>query len=286
MFTLPYIVNSISSNKKKYSSYDVFNIDIDVPKSNGMHNIMMTKFTIRRKRQSNKKNTTINILVVYDVPSGCYIDPFELEQRHYWNLLIQSISHSTAIRIHTYNSSIDTEIIAENASNSIIGIELLSIPIDLSNAINNYIYYNVSFNLPIHLRYHLPSYNQTYANVNIKYPTIYINDDDVNTINTSHDVTRVYDRTHIGNKGNADSMGIDLKYNHVKCLNKTKYTYYDTNRETSSSCNGIITLRMPLGSSHHAIFVDIITLFTITITTIAILLALFRRGSTKFMKNA
>ena len=286
----PYLVNIINKNKKTYSSYDVFDIDIDVPKSNGMHNTMTTKFTIRKKKSSNKKMINISILVVYDIPSGCYIDPFELERRHYWNLLIQSIPYTTTIRIHTYNSSINSEIIADNTNNSIIGIELLSILINQSNAYNNYIYYNVSFNLPIHLRYHLPSSNKQYTNVNIIYPSIYINDDNViitttTTTTTNNNVIRVYDSTHIGNNGNANTMNINTNYNHVKCLNKTIYIYDNTRRETSSSCNGMVSLRMPLGSSSHAIATDTITFLTITITTIAILLALFHRGSTKFMKT-
>jgi hypothetical protein len=76
-------------------------------------------------------------------------------------------------------------------------------------------------------------------------------------------------------------MDIDYKsYKYLKCLDKVKLSFKNTQKVTSS-CTGMVTLYMPIGSIHHTFIVDIITFLTITFSTIAILFALHRRGNLK-----
>lgn len=279
----PLLINKL--NKKLISLYEIFDITLDIPKIHGMHTLMTTSFTIRKRRKSS--DSIISILIVYNLPSGCYIDPYELEKRHYWNILLQSKPFMTSIRVHTYYSSSDTEAIAENISNSIIGIELLLNNLNSSSIeYNNYVNYNMSFKLPIHLRYHLPSSTNKYANVSINYPDIYINDNIKskhinNNYYYNNNIERIYDKNHKGEIGNAHTKDIDYNFKYLKCLDKVKYTSFKDTQRITSSCTGMVTLHMPIGSIHHTFIVDIITFLTVSLSTIAILYVLHRRGNLK-----
>ena len=75
---------------------------------------------------------------------------------------------------------------------------------------------------------------------------------------------------------------IDYKsYKSLKCLDKVKYLSFNNTQKVTSSCTGMVTLHMPIGSIHHTFIVDIITFLTVSLSTIAILYVLHRRGNLK-----
>ena len=167
----------------------VYNNTLFVPSNdqryNGMHvklsNIIELKCPEERKDRINKDPMKLGFRFV--LPMGLYVDLYEIRRRHDWNIKSNKISLD-AIKISdfTYNSTMNSEIIAEHFNQSTeLFIEFTVASIDS--------HFNFQYSIPIHLRYHLPSYSDRYKHVVLSSPEVFINDKDTCQENIGNVVT-------------------------------------------------------------------------------------------------
>lgn len=166
------------------------------------------------------------------------------------------INPSTII-VHTYDSSVDPESLKEFSEDSLVCIEIQQIPIADAT--------NLSYTLPIHLRYHMASYSDSSRrNVTIESPTIiskYPSTSSLSTSQLSLSISKICDITHLNNTGNAYiSMNLSAVYG---------YHLSSTRRES-------VIFFMPIGNQLHYQYADMITSATIVCTTIILLVVLLK----------
>lgn len=107
---------------------------ISEEEENGMHVKLLTEVNISGLEENG------NVLVVFDLPEGCFADVDELSKRH-------SFNWTQGVRVHTVSSTSNPELFAEEAHPEPIGIEFLNVPLSRGPL-------TLSFSLPVHLRYH------------------------------------------------------------------------------------------------------------------------------------
>jgi len=142
---------------------------------NGMHVKIshIVDLVCPRVARVERGDQTFKLGVRFVIPKGLYVDMYELRRRHDWNVRSNKISIG-AIKImnYTYNSTMNGEIIAEHFNQSTeLFIEFGVTPVDYQ--------FNIQYLVPMHLRYHLPSYRDSHEQVFLSSPEVFIND--VNT---------------------------------------------------------------------------------------------------------
>lgn len=114
------------------------------------------------------RNHSLKVGVRFMIPMSLYIDIYELRRRHDWNVKSSKID-DIKISNYAYNSTMNNEIIAEHFNQS---TELFVEFVVLST--ENHFYFQ--YTIPLHLRYHLPSYTDSYKYVSLSSPSVYVND--------------------------------------------------------------------------------------------------------------
>jgi hypothetical protein len=128
---------------------------ISEEEENGMHVKLLTEVYISGLEENG------NVLVVFDLPEGCFADVDELSKRH-------SFNWTQGVRVHSVSSSSNPELFAEEAQPEPIGIEFLDVPLSRGPL-------TLSFSLPVHLRYHAARADSSasHALVRISPPRVY-----------------------------------------------------------------------------------------------------------------
>ena len=135
--------------------YAVVKRFVSEDEENGMHVKLLTEVQV-----SGLENDG-NVLVVFDLPEGCFADVDELSKRH-------SFNWTQGVRVHSVSSSSNPELFAEEAQPDPIGIEFLNVPLSRGPL-------TLSFSLPIHLRYHAAraDSNASHAIVRVSPPRVF-----------------------------------------------------------------------------------------------------------------
>lgn len=156
----------------------VYNNTLFVPsngqKYNGMHVKLSNIIEVRcpEVKMDRIDNNSMKLGFRFVLPMGSYVDLYEIRRRHDWNVKSDKISFD-AIKISnfTYNSIMNSEIIAEHFNQSTeLFVEFAVASMD-SN-------FNFQYSIPIHLRYHLPSYFDSHKYVFLSSPEVFVNDRD------------------------------------------------------------------------------------------------------------
>lgn len=269
----------------------------------------------------------------------------------YWPFgYIASSSASTTplhLRVHTYSTTVDPESMAEHSNSTMVALEFPDILIPLRDESQGLMResciqsFNISFILPLHLRYHLPAHgNADYANnanntnnetselkdvikrfakVHIPSPKVWVGAKRVTMIEVEgggdggsvggrggatgerHDdilgmsnqvvctglassemnlyrytrryiaqrttVERIYDVTHLGNKGNA------LNEITIKNIEGFNYTLcQQTNTQNVPDSESTLTLSMPIGNADDLPFVAFVNTCVVAVTFIVVVL--------------
>lgn len=211
-----------------------------------------------------------DVLLLFRLPSGVFVDPYELQGRFAlsWNNQISLYSYRDYIPYEDINYWQDNN--KRDVAEKIFGIELQNMPckhmptLEPSSA---YCHLEYTLDLPIHLQYYQAQSTGGYILQNVSFPEIYLRPRKVlskdqlpqPSFHKHAQVTYYYEKTYLGHDGNLNNTTMLEKFP-VKLAGSKEQ----------------VSLRVPLGNLDHTPLVTTANVVISTLCTILIMFSIFK----------
>ena len=177
-YIVEYLINSSSTTSEMTTTLSqdlVSKLNMTTSSYRGFHTDLQLHLTVATSTDvlpttidCNHDNVNHDIMLLFLLPAGAFVDEHELESRHQFHIA------ASAINVHTYHANSNPELMAEMVAAqvdvTVVALELIGVYHDsMSHPDNDHIdkinkekqrcvgnetIHDVSFSIPVHLRYH------------------------------------------------------------------------------------------------------------------------------------